>query len=196
MNLSGLGNMVGIKTSHDVPEPLKVPGYSREMLGEKKVFLSWEAISHTGLHMMSKRFIRALTIIGIFVGLLLLAMQEFFIILAIGSVIFVTQALMKMPPEKIKYELNSFGINVGGKLYYWDELRRYFFIQREGTELVVVDTTIGIPGRVFISFDPKDKEKIKEVFNKYLHFLEQEPKTFFDDAYDKIVKRFGVEDKE
>ncbi|MBU0534607.1 MAG: hypothetical protein ABIJ82_03325 [Patescibacteria group bacterium] len=196
MNLSNLGNMVGIKSSHETLEPPKVPGYSREQLGEKKIFLSWEATSHPETRGMNKRFIRALTIIGIFVGLLLLAMQEFFVILVIGSIIFVTQALMKMPPEKMSYELNSFGITVNGKLYYWDELRRYFFIQRGETEIAVVDTTMGIPGRLFIHFDPKDKEKIREVFNKYLHFLEQEPKTFFDNAYDKIVKKFGVEDKE
>jgi hypothetical protein len=196
MNLSNLGNMVGIKTSHNNLEPQKESGYSREQLGEKQIFLSWEAMSHSDSHVMGKRFTRALTIIGIFVGLLLLAMQEFFVLLVIGSVIFVTQALMKIPPENLKYELNSFGINVNGKLYYWDQLRRYFFIERGGVEVVVVDTTMGIPGRLFINFDEKDKEKIKEVFNKYLHFLEQEPRSFFDDAYDKIVKKFGVEDKE
>ena len=196
MDLSSIGNMVGIKSSHENIEPPKIPGYSREQLGEKKVFLSWEAMSHAEKHGMNKRFVRAFTIIGIFIGLLLLAMQEFFVLLVIGSVIFITQALMKMPPENLKYEINSFGININGKLYYWDVLRRYFFIDREGIEIVVVDTTLGIPGRLFINFNQKDKESIKEVFNKYLHFLEQEPKTFFDEAYDKIVKKFGVEDKE
>jgi hypothetical protein len=196
MNLSGLGNLVGLRSSHNNVEPPKPLGYSREQLGEKQVFLSWEAMSHAERQMMDKRFMRALTIIGIFVGLLLLAMQEFFVILVIGSVIFVTQALMKMPPENLRYELNSFGINVNGKLYYWDQLSRYFFSEKNGIEIVAIDTTMGIPGRLFINFDPEDKEKIKEVFNKYLHFLEQEPKTFFDTTYDKIVKRFGVADKE
>jgi hypothetical protein len=195
MNLSNLGNMVGIK-SHDNSQPPKELENSREQLGEKKVFFNWEATSHPETRGMSKRLIRALTIIGIFVGLLLLAMQEFFVILVIGSVIFVTHALMKMPPENMKYELNSYGININSKLYYWDELRRYFFIERGEVEIAAVDTTTGIPGRLFVYFDPKDRDTIKEVFNKYLHFLEQEPKTFFDEAYDKIVKRFGVEDKE
>jgi hypothetical protein len=196
MKLPDLGSMIGLKSSPGGVGAPVIPGYTREQLGEKQVFLNWEFISRHDTPAVNKRFMRAITIIGVFVGLLLLAMQEFFVILVIGSVIFVTQALMKMPPENIKYELSSFGVSINGKLYYWDQLRSYFFMQREGREIAAVNTTIGIPGRLFVDFEPKDRDTVRGVFNKYLHFMEEEPKTFFDTTYDKIVKRFGVEDKE
>lgn len=191
-----INEFLGIVNPKEELGPSKNPEYSREQLGEKKVFLRWEGTNRAEKVGFSKTFIRAFTIIGVFVGLLLVAMQEFFVILVIGSIIFVIQALMKMPPEKVTYELNSFGIVINGKLYYWDQLRRYFFMTRDETSIIAVDTTMGIPGRIFLNYDPKDKTAIKEVFNKYLHYLEEEPKTFFDDTYNKIVKRFSFDDKE
>lgn len=196
MQLPTINSFLGIKTPKDELGPPKAPDFSREQLGEKRVFLRWEAMNRAEKRGLSKKFIRAFTIIGIFVGLLLIAMQEFFVILVIGSMIFVTQALMRVPPEKVVYELSSFGISIDGRLYYWDQLRRYFFIIRDESNVVAVDTVLGVPGRIFLNFEAKDKETIKEVLNRYLHYLEEEPKTFFDDAYSKIVKRFSFDDKE
>ena len=195
MKLPSIVEFLGINTSRNL-EPTKVAEIDPENLGPKEVFITWEAFATTEHKGVSKKFIRAFTIIGIFVGLLLLIMQEFFVILIIGSLIFVTQAMMKLPAEKIKYEVSSHGIAIGDSLYYWNKLVRFFFVVREGVEVVAIDTTLGFPGRIFISFNQADKEKIKQILTKYLHFLEVEPKTFFDNAYDRVVKRFSLEDKE
>lgn len=195
MKLPRIGEFLDIKSREDSLEPAKVPEFDYQRVS-KEVYLSWEALPSHEVKGVSKRFIRAFTIIGIFVGLLLLIMQEFFVILIIGSLIFVTQAMMKLTPESIKYELSSHGLKVGDNLYYWDHLRRFFFVLREGVEVVGIDTTLGFPGRLFVSFDSVNKEKIKEILIKYLHFLEEEPRTFFDNAYDRVVKKFSLEDKE
>ena len=195
MKLPSITDFIGINTSRNL-EPTKVAEIDPENLGPKEVFITWEALATNEHKGVSKKFIRAFTIIGIFVGLLLLVMQEFFVILIIGSLIFVTQAMMKLPPEKIKYEISSHGIAIGDSLYYWNKLVRFFFVVREGVEVIAIDTTLGFPGRIFLSFNIADKEKIKQILIKYLHFLEVEPKTFFDNAYDRVVKRFSLEDKE
>jgi hypothetical protein len=195
MKLPRIGEFLDIKSRQDNLEPTKVPEFDYQRI-PKEVYLAWEATPTHEVKGVSKRFIRAFTIIGIFVGLLLIIMQEFFVILIIGSLIFVTQAMMKLAPEPIKYELSSHGLKIGENLYYWDHLRRFFFVLREGVEVVGIDTTLGFPGRLFVSFDPSDKEKIKEILIKYLHFLEEEPRTFFDNAYDRVVKKFSLEDKE
>ena len=145
---------------------------------------------------IGKKYTRSFTIIGIFVGLLLLIMQEFFVILIIGSLIFFIQAMLKMNPEPVKYEISNHGILVGDSMYYWSKLVRFFFMKREDYEVVAIDTTLGFPGRIFIPFDAKDKEKIKEILLRYLYFLEAEPKTFFDNAYDRIARRFSLEDED
>lgn len=196
MKLPKITDFLDIKNPKDNLGPAKVEEMSPENLGPKEIYLTWETLGTKEQRTLSKKFIRAFTIIGIFVGLLLIIMQEFFVILIIGSLIFVTQAMMKMPVEKVKYEVSNHGILVGDRMYYWDKLRRYFLILREGSEVIAIDTILGFPGRIFVSFEPKDKEKLKEILSKYLHFLEFEPKTFFDNAYDRVVKKFSLEDKE
>ena len=162
-------------------------------LGPKEVYMTWESLTSVqDKRGIDKSHIRAFTIIGIFVGLLLLIMQEFFIILIIGSLIFFTQAILRMNPENVKYEISSHGISIGDTMYYWNQLVRFFFIQRENTEAVAVDTTLGFPGRIFMPFQGVDKGKLKEILEKHIHFLESEPKTFLDNAYDRVVKRFSV----
>ncbi|MFZ2664181.1 MAG: hypothetical protein WAX66_02365 [Patescibacteria group bacterium] len=195
MKLPKVTELLDIKGKEESLEPAKVPDFDYQKI-PKEVYLSWEVIATHEVKGLSKRFIRAFTIIGIFIGLLLLIMQEFFVILIVGSLIFVTQAMMKLTPEATKYELSSHGLKIGDNLYYWDHLRRFFFILREGTEVIAVDTTLGFPGRLFISFNKENKEQIKGILIKYLHFLEEEPRTFFDNAYDRVIKKFSIEDKE
>ncbi|MBW6441617.1 hypothetical protein K0B04_01750 [Patescibacteria group bacterium] len=195
MKLPSLTKFLDIKDPRESLGPSKIEEIDRDSLGPKEVFMSWEETVSLGEKTpISKRFSRPIMIIGIFVGLLLLIMQEFFVILIIGSLIFFVQAIMKMAPENIKYELSNHGILINDDLYYWDKLRRFFYITREGSEVLAIDTVLGFPGRIYIHFNPEDKEKIKEVINRYLHFLEAEPRTFLDNTYDKVVQRFSFQD--
>jgi hypothetical protein len=197
MKLPSITKFLDIKDPRDSLGSPKVDKIDRENLPPKEVYMSWEqTLSVDSKKVINQRYYRPLLIIGIFVGLLLLIMQEFFVILIIGSVIFFVQAVMKMSPENVKYELNNHGVLIGDHLYYWDTLVRYYFIFRESVEVLAVDTTLGFPGRIYISFNPSDKEKIKEIMEKYLHYLESEPKTFLDNAYDRVAKKFGTDEAE
>lgn len=195
MKLPSISKFLDIRDPRDSLGPSKVEDMDRENLPPKEVYFSWEkTFSPEDKKFFSKRFSRAFLIIGIFVGLLLLVMQEFFVILIVGSLIFVIQAMMKMSPENIKYEVSNHGVMIGDDLYYWDKLRRFFFVVRENSENIAIDTIIGFPGRIFLSFDEQDKEKITEVLNRYLHFLEVEPKTFLDNTYDRVIRKFSAND--
>jgi hypothetical protein len=195
MKSPSLTRFLGIKDPRESLEPAKVPEMSREALGPKEVYLAWERILTTGdKTVLSERFTRPAIIIGMAIGLVLLIMQEFILMLTIGIFIFFLQALKKMPPEAVKYEINSHGVMIGDSLYYWDTLSRFFFMSANGSEVLAIDTTLGFPGRLYIHFDSAQKEKIKELLDKYLHYLESEPRTFFDNTYDRIVKKFNFED--
>ena len=196
MKLPKLSEFLDIKNPKDqIGTPMNLE-IDKGVPGPKEVYLSWEHLASVqDKKGMSKKYIRSFTIIGIFVGLLLLIMQEFFVILIIGSIVFFTQAILKMNPEHVKYEISNHGILIGESMYYWGKLVRFFFINRDGQEVIAIDTTLGFPGRVFVPFDAKDKEKIKEILLKYLYFLEAEPKTFFDNAYDRVMKKFSFEEE-
>jgi len=197
MKTPSLTKFLNIRDPRDSLEPAKIPEMNKESLGPKEVYLSWEKLLTVDEKtVISKRFTKPAVIIGMVVGFILLIMQEFILILSIGVLIFFLQALKKMPPENVKYEISSHGVMIGDNLYYWDKLRRFFFIVREGSEVLAIDTILGFPGRIYIHFDSVDKEKIKEILEKYLHYIESEPRTFFDTAYDKIVKRINIEEDE
>lgn len=195
MKIPSLTKFLDIKDPRDYLGPAKVEEIDRDNLGPKEVFLSWEKeTSFAEKSPISKRFTRPVIIIGVVIGLLLLIMQEFFIILMVGSLIFFVQAIGKITPEMVKYEINSHGIKIGDDLYYWDKLRRFFFIKREGADVLVVDTVLGIPGRLYIDFNDNEKQKLMDILNKYLHFIESEPRTFLDNAYDRVVQKFSFQE--
>jgi hypothetical protein len=195
MQMPSLKKFLDIKDPHESLEPPKVPETTIEELGPKEVFMSWEkTLSPSDKTVISDRFTRPAIMIGIVVGIILLIMQEFILMITIGSIIFFLQALRKMLPESLRYEISSHGILVGDDMYYWGKLRRFFFITREGSEVLAIDTTLGFPGRIYIHFDQSDKGKIKETLDRYLHYLESEPRTVFDNTYERIVGKFNIED--
>lgn len=196
MRLPSISKFLDISNSKDIVGEPKIPEFDENKLGLKEVFLSWDHLtSMQDKRGIDRRYIRSLTIIGIFVGILLLIMQEFFVILIIGSFIFFTRVALKTNPENVRYEISNHGLLIGENMYYWNKLIRFFFMKRGDSEVIAIDTTIGFPGRLFIPFNYKDREVIKETLLKYLYFLEEEPKTFFDNAYDRVVRRFTLEEE-
>lgn len=196
MKLPKISDFLDTKNSHDSSDTPKVEEMSREKFGPKKVLLSWEKeLSFEEKSPISKKLTRPVIIIGIFLGFLLIIMQEFWVMLALGSIIFFFQAKMKVSPENVRYEISDHGIMIGDNLYYWDRLKRFFFMKRERSEILVVDTVMGIPGRIYIDFKESDRNKLIDIFSNYLHYLESEPRTFLDNAYDKAVQKFSFQDE-
>ena len=197
MKYPTIADFLDLKNPKDSLGPSKVEEMNKEALPPKEVFMSWEyQLSSQDRKSVSKRFSRPLLIIGIFLGFVLLIMQQFYVIIAIGSLIFFFQAIMKMSPQDIRYEISNHGIMIGDNLYYWDKLRRFYFLQKDNVEVVAIDTVLGLPGRIYISYENRDKVKIKEVLERHLHFLQSEPKTFFDNAYDRVLKKFSLDEEE
>ena len=197
MKIPSFSKFMDFKSREDYLGPAKIEPMEKENLPVKEIFFSWEKeMSLEDRKVISKKFNNAITLIGVFVGLLLLAMQQFFVLLIVGSLVFFIQALKKVSPGSVKFEISNHGVMVDDSMYYWDKLRRFFFLTRENSEVLVIDTVIGFPGRIYLSFDSNDKEKIKTLLEKYLHYLDAEPRTFLDNTYDKVVSKFSVDENE
>lgn len=197
MKLPSFTKFMDIKSREDYLGPAKIENLDPENLPVKEIYLAWQKeVSVEEKISVSKRYSRSLITISIVVGLILLIMQQFFVLLILGSIAFFVISLKKVSPENVKYELSNHGIMIDDSMYYWDKLRRFFFLPKGGTEILVVDTTIGFPGRIYLSFNPEDRDKIKEILEKYTHYLESEPRTFLDNAYDKVINKFSVNEDE
>ncbi len=196
MKLPSIAKFMDMKDPRDQLGPSKVGEMDRNNLPTKEIFLAWEKeMPADSKKVFNSGFVRAATIIGILLGVLFLFMKEFALILVVGSIILFFSSLDKMTFSKVRYEVSNHGILIGDDLYFWDRLRRYYFSPRGvSDEVIVIDTVLGIPGKIYLPFDSENKPKIMEIFNRYLNYLEEEPKTVFDNAYNKIINMFGVEE--
>ena len=196
MKITDVTDLMGVtntKKNQEV-EPEKAE-FKRENLGPKKTYLYWEAAPSTPTTSIDDRYKKTLLIIGAVVGLVLMVMGEVFLLLVIASLIFITYVMARNPLESFKYELNSHGVSVHGDHYYWDQMERFFFTKHFGDENLAVDLREGLPARLIIAFNHKDKEKIKDSINKHLPYLEEEPLNFADKAYTSVLDRFDFQKK-
>ena len=137
--------------------------------------------------------VKTLIIIAVVISMIFILMQEFLLVVLIASIVFMSYIIRATPAENLKYELNTHGVSYAGTLYYWYDLSRFFFKSTAGSEILCVDTKSGIPGRLYLTLNPGDREKVKEIAQKYINFLEVEPKTFVDKAYDSVLDKISFE---
>ena len=194
MKLTDITDLIGVtNTNKDKPIEPEEREFNREKLGPKKVLMTWEAVPETPKTSLDPRYQKTFMIIGVVVGALLLIMGEIFLLILIGSIAFFTYAMTRNPLEKFKYELTSHGISVAATFYYWDEMDRFFFTGHYGAENLAVDLREGMPSRLIIAYNPHDKDKIRDIMNEHLPYLEKEPLNFIDRAYKSIYDRFDFE---
>jgi hypothetical protein len=198
--LSGVSRYLGVSNLLPLSaKPSSAPDeeeFDPKTLGPKKVFMSWETPSRPQLKSKNRKFNRTFIIIGIVLGLLLAAMQEIMLIFLVASVVFINYALSKSNPDKVSIEISNHGIMYSGAMYYWHQMRRFFFKEDSGESILMVDLYATIPGRLFIIYSSKDRVKLKTYLEEKLSYLEEAPRDFLDKAYDSVSDKFDFEGKE
>lgn len=160
---------------------------------ERTTLYKWTAPSRPAKKQMNQKTTKTLIVIGGVIALLLVAMQEFFLILVALSLIFVSYMLQQVPAEEIEYEITNHGVKYADKLYFWDDLSNFFFVSVGNTKVVALDVLNDLPTRIFLTLNKEDKEKIKSLLEKHVEYLEEEPKTFFDKAYDSVANKLDLD---
>jgi len=169
----------------------------RDDLGPQKVLLKWEGVPKAATTTLNPRYRKTLMIIGVVIVFLLVLMKEFFLILVVASLYFVSHVMAKNPLDKFKYTISTYGFNINDRLYYWDEIVRFFFSSHysDEEEYLAVDLKEGLPSRLIIGFEKNDKDKIIDAMNKYVPYLDEEPLTFVDKAYKSVIGKFDLDKK-
>ena len=142
--------------------------------------------------MFNKLSDKTLVKISAVFAMVLIILQEFFLLLLIGSMLFVRYVLAKVPPEQITYTFSTHGITIGPDTYYWPELLQFFFVDITGEHVVAVDIAGATIPRLFITYHAKDKEVIKEILGQHLAYLETPPKSTFDKTYESLMGKLAV----
>lgn len=188
MNLLDYVLPKGLQQAVTKPEPPKE--FDPQKLGPKESYLMWTAPGRTMHKGYSEKLLRTFAIIGVFVALFLVIIQEYFLILVVVSMVFVGQVLAKTPPEDAHYEISSYGVTIDDETHYWHELRRFFFFDQDGVATLAVDLVSGFPARLFLTLAGIDKQKVKDIMMPRIHFLESAPESLMDRTYKSVTSKF------
>lgn len=189
--LTKILNFLGF-SNRKMREEKKAEEFDPQTLGPKEMYLEWDSIVRAEIKDYNKRFSRTFIVIAVVIALLLVVMKEFGLILVVGSLIFFLVSLNRLPEHSVHIEVSSHGIKYGETMYYWHELKHFFFKQAGGGEILIVDTYKYLPGRLFFGFNPSLKGKIKEALDKHITFLAVEPATFLDKLFDSVKSKFNI----
>lgn len=160
--------------------------------GLKEVLFSKNTFSRPDISGTNSRSKRTVYTIAIVVGILLLIMQQFALLFVIGSLVFIQIALSRTQPESISYEISNLGIMYGDKIYYWPKLLSFYFGIKDSQHYIGVNTENPFPGRLFLFFDEQDRPALDIVLADKLSKLDEEPRTFIDNAYKAVSDKFDI----
>jgi len=145
-----------------------------------KTLLEWKAASR----LFKKREREYFTTIGSIVFLLaiiLLFLQEWFLIVVMVALMFVAYILSTVQPEEVEHKITNRGIFTGGDSYAWAALGRFWFTEKWGQKILHLETLLAFPRRLTLLLGRIDQEQIKKILSDYLLF-EEPKKTWIDNA--------------
>lgn len=117
---------------------------------------------------------------ALIMGAILFVIEGVMPVLLLIALVFLFYVQSTVEPEDMEYKITTEGIHVGGKKTYWENMARFWFTHRFGSDLLVLET-FTVPGRMELVIDTAKKSKMVEELEKYL-LHEEAPATFFDRA--------------
>ncbi len=152
---------------------------------EEKTLFEWEAPERSFKKRDKDFWITAVAILILF-SVVLVFIKEFFLIVALVSVLFLYYVLSTVPPSSIKNKITNRGVHFGDAKYGWDLLLRFWFKKSLNSELLEFETNLRIPRQISLVINEADKEKLKEIVLKKLPLVESSP-----NFVDKLTKWFS-----
>jgi hypothetical protein len=171
-----------------------LPNNDTVELNEEKTLFEWEAAERSYQKRNKDFWVTAVAIL-ILVSVILIFIKEFFLIMALISVLFLYYALSSVPPEKIKNKITNRGLYFGELRYEWKDLKKFWFKKSMSSDTINFATSLKFPRVVSLVIDPKDTEKLKEIVVKRIPHLESSP-TFVDRLTQWFAARLPLEDRE
>lgn len=140
----------------------------------------------------NKTYFTNVTTIVLLLSLILFFSGQAMAVAVILSVTFMAYVLTSVPPHEITQKITTYGIRLEDKIYYWDELGRFWFDTKSGQ--IVLKIEVGrFPNQLsLVVNNPAEQKTITEYISDVL--LLQKPKpTLTDKLGDWLVKKFPID---
>jgi hypothetical protein len=133
----------------------------------EKTLHHWTSASRI-FHKYSKDFFTSVGIILFLVCVILFFFRQFGLILAIISFGFFIYVIDNVKPETVEHRITNKGIFTNNKMFFWEQLGRFWITKEYKKDILYVENYIGLPPRLFMLLDEKDAKKIEDILKKYL----------------------------
>ncbi len=145
----------------------------------EKDLLTWTAAARPFKRRNREFFITVGAMAGV-VGLVLFIIEGVLPLILLISLLFLFYVMSTVEPANIEYKITNFGIKVAGKRTDWNAMKRFWFVKRMDSELLIIET-FSLPGRLEMVIRPEIKKDIEKIISDYIPFEEQ-PASYIDKA--------------
>jgi len=153
---------------------------------------SWEAPSRP-YRKKDRSYYTTIAILVILLCLIAFLAQEFLLIGVLFALTFVAYVLAFVPPNDITYKLSTQGIIIGDHFYFWHDLDSFWFKEKEGVQVLIIQTRLRFPGQLMLVLGFEDLEKVKKIVAKFLPYHEIPQSSVLDRWSDSLQKHFPLE---
>jgi len=169
---------------HKAKVATAVPTAELDMSLEKEI-ISWEAPERTYQERDRDFWVTAISIL-VLISVILIFIKEFFLIMALFSVLFLYYVLSTVKPGSVICRITNKAVYFGEVRYEWKILSSFWFKHSLSYEILNIGTNLTFPRQISLVINPREKELIKEIMQKRLPMLQASPGTT-----DKIIKWVG-----
>lgn len=175
----------------DQPDGYMPPGYEESgvMPGfvkpqPEELLFEWQAKSRP-FKKHNRQFFTSVGIIGLLMALILVFAGQWLPMAVVVAVVFVIYVFNTIPPGEVLQQATTYGIRVEEKLYYWEEMGRFWFTEKYGEALLNIEVA-RFPNRLTLLLGDLKKEDV-EAFLSEILLNQQPPPT----TYEKIADWLG-----
>lgn len=147
----------------------------------EETILEWKAPSRP-FKKRNRQFYTTVAIITGLISLILFFAGQFLPIAVVIAVAFLAYVLSSVPPEEVTNKITTWGIHTEEKLYYWEEMGRFWLDEKFGQRLLHVEIA-RFPGRLTVLLANQNEADLTQLLSEVL--LNEKPKDTF---YDKAAK--------
>lgn len=151
-----------------------------------KLLLEWSAPARPFKRRTRDFYVTILALAALF-GLILFLIDGAMPVVLIIALLFLFYVMSTIEPETVAYKITEEGIKIGEDMNPWELFGRFWFSNRFGSDLLVIEST-NLGGRTEIVLTKAIKPQVEETLSKYLVY-EEVPASLIDKASNWFSKR-------
>ena len=152
----------------------------------ERELVTWTAPARPFKRYSRRFYIKIFSIVGI-VSIILFIAEGVMPVVLLVSFIFLFYVLSTVPPDNVEYKITNRGVKVAGKETGWQNIHRFWFLTKSGSEVLMFDTII-LPGRMELVINSEIKDRLKREISAYVPYEEIQP-SLLDKFVNWMVKK-------